>query len=141
MSLPVTPITLLVNELSIVDAGTIRTSLLEKGFVEDHTETGLVMQSIIDTFDVPFHLGEVLVTQSWVTRGTVRGWAMVMGDNPARAFIAAAVDAANRSGDRHLQEYVPSLEAPLYVAREKRLAEEQNLTKSTKVNFGLMVEG
>ena len=67
--------------------------------VDRAPQAGLVMCSVIDPFDTPFHLGEVLVTRADVRfDGCHRGCGVVCGDEPDPALLLAAVEAAERGG-------------------------------------------
>lgn len=57
-------------------------------------EKGLFMVPVRDSFGIEFHLGEVLVTRVEILFGSTPGWGMLLGDEPERAMLLAAVDGA-----------------------------------------------
>lgn len=59
---------------------------------------GLVMVTVRDSFDTLFHLGEVLVSEAEVVFDGHSGYGAICGDEPERALLLAAVEAAERSG-------------------------------------------
>jgi len=103
-------------------------------------EAGLIMVSVTDPFSVEFHLGEALVTEAVVEYRGVKGYGIILGDDPKRALAAASVDAVIRSGSPEKARIVKSLET-----EQKKIAnvrrQEQILVESTRVSFESMVEG
>lgn len=100
--------------------------------------TGLVMMSALDSFEFPFHVGEVLVTEAEVDYGGCRGWGMVLGDDADRAIARAAVEAIGASPNRALLARVNRLlaaESRKLEARRKRAA---SLIAATRVDFETM---
>lgn len=102
--------------------------------------TGLIMINSRDCFDMDFHLGEILVTTAEVAVSGIQGHATVMGDEPAKALLAASVNAAIRSGQ---VEPLVSI-AEKAEALKKDLVEKQRqetlLTAATKVHFESMAK-
>lgn len=101
---------------------------------------GLIMVSVTDPFNTDFHLGEALTTEALAEYQGVRGYGMIMGEEPERAVAAAAVDALVRA------------KAPELAAVEKILAPERKkilearkhdeaLVEATRVKFENMVMG
>src|SRR5208337_2750921 len=66
-------------------------------------ETGLLMMTVKDSFDVEFYLGEILVTEAEVRYDGKKGYSMVMGDESDRALAAAVVDVVLRSDNENLK--------------------------------------
>ena len=66
--------------------------------VQRAPRAGLVMVTVRDSFDTPFHLGEVLVSEAEVVFDGHSGYGAICGDEPERALLLAAVEAAERSG-------------------------------------------
>lgn len=115
--------------------------LREAGFAPRKNRAGMVMVSMTDSFDTPFHLGEALAREAMVVYQDVAGYGLVLVDDEQGAFIAACADAARRSGDRETREWISAWIASHAPEHEARLAREKAMVKSTKVNFGLMAEG
>ena len=104
-------------------------------------DSGMIMMETIDCFGNPFYLGEVLVTAVEVEYDSVRGYGMLAGSDADKHFILAALDAA---GQAHEQELFVTITTTLNAAKveyENQLKRENILAESTKVQFGLMVEG
>jgi len=66
--------------------------------VQRAPRAGLVMVTVHDSFDTPFHLGEVLVSEAEVVFDGHSGYGAICGDEPERALLLAAVEAAEHSG-------------------------------------------
>jgi len=106
--------------------------------VERAPRAGLVMYTVRDPFDTPFHLGEVLVSEAEVALDGQIGYGAVCGDEPERALLLAAVEAAEGSGHAAvlggIGEFINRL--------EKRHVEEKTrsskIAASTKVRFEAM---
>ncbi|MCX7823666.1 MAG: phosphonate C-P lyase system protein PhnG [Syntrophobacterales bacterium] len=54
--------------------------------------SGVVMMTLTDTFDTPFHIGEILVTEVEVEHNGIKGYGMVLGQDKDRAFIRAVLE-------------------------------------------------
>lgn len=67
-------------------------------------ETGLLMMTVRDSFDVDFYLGEVLVSTAEVQYRGKTGYAMLMGDEPERALMAASIEAILQTNNDDLKE-------------------------------------
>ena len=104
-------------------------------------QKGLLMMTAKDSFDTDFYLGEVLVTEAEVECKGLKGYAMVMGDEPEMALLAASVDAILQADDGELKQKVMDF----ITAQAKKTAEademEKRLIAKTKVNFETMVKG
>jgi alpha-D-ribose 1-methylphosphonate 5-triphosphate synthase subunit PhnG len=103
-------------------------------------EAGLLMVSVTDPFDTDFHLGEALVTEAIVEYGGVKGYGMVMGDEPDRAVASAAVGAIARAAPAGIPE-VNRIMASEQKKIEKAREREEALVESTRVKFESMVRG
>lgn len=100
--------------------------------------TGLVMMTAQDSFETPFYLGEVLVTEAEVDYGGCRGYGMVLGDDADRAIARATMEAIGASMNRVLLERLNLFltdENRKLEARRKRAA---SLIASTRVDFETM---
>lgn len=99
-------------------------------------EAGLLMMSVRDPFDTDFHLGEILVTEAYVERDGMRGYGMVMGDDPERALAAASIDLLSRSCGvgQKIERFLAS--------QSKKIAEKEKAEKAlvarTRVRFESM---
>jgi phosphonate C-P lyase system protein PhnG len=133
-----------VLHLSAIAAGDLKAMagrLRDRGFESTSNELGTVMLTVKDSFDTPFHVGEVLVRQVVTAYRNAVGYGITVGDNENGAFIAACADAAGRAGDlESAQDIQDWIEARAHFYQDQVKAEEA-LVKSTRVNFGFMVEG
>lgn len=104
-------------------------------------KTGLLMMTVQDSFDTDFYLGEILATEAEVESRRKTGYAMVMGDNPERALLAASVDAVmqgdNEGLKKRIREFVSEQMEKINSTREK----ESALVAKTKVSFESMSKG
>ncbi len=104
-------------------------------------ETGLLMMAAKDSFDTDFYLGEILVTEAEVEYKRLKGYAMVMGNEPERALLAASVDAILQADNEDLKQKV----IDFITIQARKIAEsdemEKRLIAKTKVNFETMVKG
>jgi len=108
--------------------------------IEEKT-TGMVMMETIDCFGNPFYLGEVLATAVEVVYDSVRGYGMLIGSDANKPFILAALDASLQAEDKTLfEKIIKAIEAKKDEYEDQR-TKERILVESTKVRFGLMVEG
>ena len=101
---------------------------------------GLIMVSATDPFGTDFHIGEALVTEAMAEYAGVKGYGMVMGEEPERAVAAAAVDALARAKSPELA----AIEKILAPERKKILEarkHEEALVEATRVKFENMVLG
>jgi phosphonate C-P lyase system protein PhnG len=106
--------------------------------VQRAPHTGLVMVTVRDPFDTPFHLGEVLVSEAEVVFKGHAGCGTVCGDEPERALLLAAVEAIERSGRvalfGGLGEFIGSLEGK----HAEEMARSSQLAAATEVRFESM---
>ena len=103
--------------------------------VQQPPQTGLVMVTVRDPFDTPFHLGEVLASEAEVSLDGCTGYGVVCGDEPEQALLLAAVAAAEHSGRAEvLGALLGSLEAKR--ADQKKLSSK--LAAATAVRFESM---
>ncbi|MCL4475000.1 MAG: phosphonate C-P lyase system protein PhnG [Nitrospirae bacterium] len=104
-------------------------------------QTGLLMMTVQDSFDTDFYLGEILVTEAEVECRGKTGYAMVMGDEPERALLAASVDAVMQGDNEDLKKrirgFVSEQMEKINSIREK----ESALVAKTKVSFESMSKG
>jgi len=111
---------------------------LGKFRVQRAPRAGLVMYTVRDPFDTPFHLGEVLVSEAEVLLDGQLGYGAICGDEPERALLLAAVDAAERGGRAailgEIGEFIDGLEE---IHAEKR-ARSAKLAAATEVRFESM---
>jgi phosphonate C-P lyase system protein PhnG len=106
--------------------------------VERAPQPGLVMCTVLDPFDVAFHLGEILVTRADVTMDARhRGCAVVQGDAPEAALLLAAVEAAERGGAA-LLDGLAEWAGELRERRDAQRARESRCAAATRVRFESM---
>jgi alpha-D-ribose 1-methylphosphonate 5-triphosphate synthase subunit PhnG len=106
--------------------------------VQRPPRAGLVMLTLRDPFDTLFHLGEVLVSEAEVVFDGHSGCGAICGDEPERALLLAAVEAAERSGCAvvlgDIGEFIGRLEEK---STEER-ARSSKLAAATAVRFESM---
>jgi alpha-D-ribose 1-methylphosphonate 5-triphosphate synthase subunit PhnG len=105
------------------------------------SDTGLLMMAANDSFGTDFYLGEILVTEAAVKYKGLKGYAMVIGDEPERAFLAASVDAILQADNGDLKQKVMdfiSMHAKKIEAADEM---ERRLIATTRVSFETMVKG
>jgi alpha-D-ribose 1-methylphosphonate 5-triphosphate synthase subunit PhnG len=99
------------------------------------------MMTARDASESDFHMGEVLVTEAEVEYGGRRGYAIVMGNEPEKAMVRAAVEVILAGADMALVgriERILSVEAKKQTAASRRASD---LLAGTKVNFEMMPKG
>ena len=104
-------------------------------------ESVLVMMQTKDAFGVPFCMGEVLVTSAEVTYGEWKGYGLIMGDEPEKAVLMAAIEAVFQGRDRHLRNRLKR-----WIAAQQRKVKAQEdkeaaLLAATRVDFEIMPTG
>jgi alpha-D-ribose 1-methylphosphonate 5-triphosphate synthase subunit PhnG len=110
----------------------------EKLVVKTAPQLAMVMATVRDPFDCEFHLGEVLITQARVECEGRLGCGQILGDEPEKALLLAAVEAitAARIAD-------PSVVLVEFVARmirrkQAQLSRDGQLAAATAVRFESM---
>jgi alpha-D-ribose 1-methylphosphonate 5-triphosphate synthase subunit PhnG len=103
-------------------------------------QTGMLMMVAKDPFDTDFCLGEILITEAETEYQGRRGYAMVMGDEPEKAILAAAVAAILQGGDDALKTRIGQFLAPLASSLSREVERERQLLTKTLVNFETMVK-
>lgn len=116
-------------------------ALQNAGFAFQKARKGMIMQKIRDSFDICFNLGEVLASEAMAIYGDEAGYGILIGDSPEGAFVLACLDAARRSEDHQQYQFISRWISGFEHLYLKALEETRNMTKSTRVNFGLMAEG
>lgn len=115
--------------------------LKKSGFIAHWARKGMIMQKIRDSFDISFNLGEVLASEAMVKFKETMGYGVMLGDSQDGAFILACLDAAGKARDQEMLTFILNWLKNLEPELVKALQEQSDMTKSTRVNFGLMVEG
>jgi phosphonate C-P lyase system protein PhnG len=116
-------------------------SLASQGVVTVEDTRGMVMMRAVDCFDTPFHLGEVLVRQVRVELNGSYGIGIAMGDSFTDAFIAAAAEVADAAVHEAIAKEIAGLMSSNAHWRRDVEAYDRGIATTTRVNFGLMVEG
>lgn len=128
--------------LSVEETGGIMSRLESyEGFKIRRTDKGLLMSKASDSFGIEFFLGEILVCEAEVEMKNTAGYGLVIGENIIHAVIIAFADSAFSAGEfSFFADIEPIIKA---AAERKKSADEaeKGLISSTRVNFGLMVEG
>ncbi len=104
-------------------------------------ESVLVMMQTKDAFGVPFCMGEVLVTSAEVAYGEWKGYGLIMGDEPEKAVLMAAIEAVFQGRDRRLRNRLKR-----WIAAQQRKVKAQEdkeaaLLAATRVDFEIMPTG
>ncbi len=102
---------------------------------------GLVMMAVQDSLGTDFYLGEILVTEAEAEYRGFKGYAMVMGEEPEKALLAAAVEAIWGSDHVDLQNSIREFLTSRGEVLAARAAKERKLIARTKVSFETMVKG
>jgi phosphonate C-P lyase system protein PhnG len=106
--------------------------------VQRAPRAGLVMVTVRDSFDTPFHLGEVLVSEAEVVFNGHSGYGAICGDEPERALLLAAVEAAERSGRSAVLGGIGEFIGKLEEKRSGERACSSKLAAATEVRFESM---
>lgn len=106
--------------------------------VQRAPRAGLVMVTVRDPFDTPFHLGEVLVSEAEVVFDGHSGYGAICGDEPERALLLAAVEAAERSGHAASLGGIGEFIARLEVKTAEQATRSSKLAAATEVRFESM---
>jgi phosphonate C-P lyase system protein PhnG len=114
---------------------------LEEISVTRAPETGLIMMTARDCFDTDFCLGEVLVTVAETQIENVKGYSMVLGDNPRKAVISASLDAIFNGYDAKLKAKLLRRLRAFEKQHKNQQRTEERLPSSTRVHFDAMPEG
>ena len=103
--------------------------------------SGLVMMAVQDSLGTDFYLGEILVTEAEAEYRGFKGYAMIMGEEPEKALLAAAVEAIWGSDHVDLQNSIREFLTSRGEVLAARAAKERKLIARTKVSFETMVKG
>jgi alpha-D-ribose 1-methylphosphonate 5-triphosphate synthase subunit PhnG len=103
-------------------------------------QSGLLMMVARDPFATDFCLGEILVTEAETEYQGQRGYAMVMGDEPEKALLTAAVAAIFQSNSNALKKQISQFLDPLAAHLHQAADWERRLLAKTQVNFESMVK-
>lgn len=115
---------------------------LEKlGFKEKKSKTGMVMGKVKDCFDSEFYIGEILVSETYVSFKDKEGYGITTGYSTDRSFIIACFDAIEDTKEIELLKIIKEWFTSNIHYYQENVEKEKKMFASTKVNFGLMVEG
>lgn len=106
--------------------------------VQGAPRAGLVMCTVRDPFDTPFHLGEVLVSEAEVVFNGHAGCGVICGDEPERALLLAAVEAVEASGRAAVLGGIGEFIGRLEEKHSQELARSSKLAAATEVRFESM---
>jgi alpha-D-ribose 1-methylphosphonate 5-triphosphate synthase subunit PhnG len=102
--------------------------------------TALVMMGVKDSVQmVPFYLGEVLISQCAVTVDETIGYGFMMGEDLAKVYCLAVIEAA-LVGKHQLSQEINEImaERASVIRQQQRI--EYSLVAKTKVRFETMEE-
>ncbi len=101
-------------------------------------QTCLVMMSALDSVEhVPFHLGEVLITEAAVELDGVLGYGFALENQPVKALCFAVLEAALQAGHSTAPLILETFQNQAAAVEEKRRQESARLA-GTRVNFDVM---
>lgn len=103
--------------------------------------SGLLMMTVQDSFDADFYLGEILVTEAEVECKGKAGYAMVMGDEPERALLAASIEAIMQGNNEDLKKQIRGFVSEQMEKIDSIREKESALAAMTKVSFESMSKG
>ena len=114
--------------------------LLRETDLEIHQQpaTGLLMMTVKDSFNTPFHLGEILVTTAEVMWQGNKAHAMVMGDRPTAALVLAALELVPAMGDSELKNRLQAMVQTFSMEAAEERLRQAKMTAATRVNFESM---
>ncbi|MGA8572407.1 MAG: phosphonate C-P lyase system protein PhnG [Desulfobaccales bacterium] len=104
-------------------------------------ESGLVMMAVKDSLGTDFYLGEILVTEAEAAYRGFKGYAMVLGEEPEKALLTAAVEAIWLSDHEDLKSSIRKFLTSRGEGLAAAALKERQLIARTKVNFETMVKG
>lgn len=130
-----------VQFLTMQETAAIMDYIEQKDFFIHREELGMMMSGVNDSFNNPFFLGEILVCEAEVEYKKNRGYGMVMGSNKEHAIIMAVADSAYQLKDYPFLMDLELFLKPANTRMQESLCIEKKFVSSTKVDFGLMVEG
>ena len=113
----------------------------EELLVSRPPRSGLLMMTVQDSFDTDFYLGEILVTESEVECKGKAGYAMVIGDGPERALLAASVDAILQGDNEDLKKQIRGFASEQMEKINSVREKESALIVKTRVSFESMPKG
>jgi alpha-D-ribose 1-methylphosphonate 5-triphosphate synthase subunit PhnG len=99
---------------------------------------GLLMCPVRDPFDTEFFLGEVLVTTAEVRCGGRTGHGAIIGEEPEKALLLAAVDAALAGGRFDLLKNLMRVASKWSHEASELKQLEAKLAAATRVEFKSM---
>lgn len=101
-------------------------------------QTCLVMMSALDSVEqVPFYLGEVLITEAAVELDGVLGYGFALENQPVKALCFAVLEAALQAGHDAVPIIHEALQSQAAAVEMKRRQESARLA-GTRVNFDVM---
>jgi phosphonate C-P lyase system protein PhnG len=106
--------------------------------VRQAPRAGMVMVTVRDCFDTPFHLGEVLVSEAEVALDGHHGYGLICGDAPEQALLLAAVEAAESAGLSPALESIDGFIGQLEARNARHRTKLAKLTAATEVQFAAM---
>lgn len=104
-------------------------------------QTGLLMMAVQDSFDTSFYLGEILITEAEVEYNGLKGYAMLIGDDPKRSKIIAVISAIMHSDNEDLKKEIKKRIAEQMEKFDSLRRKESMLIAKTKVSFENMPKG
>lgn len=129
----------LLAEIDVDTLGRLLESLPDDLEIVGAPREGIVLMTRREGLGERFHLGEVLASECRVRYRGVDGWGAVLGDDPRRALVAAALDAFDnfRPTPPARADLDPILDAARSALAARRL-EEASLSAATRVEFDLL---
>jgi alpha-D-ribose 1-methylphosphonate 5-triphosphate synthase subunit PhnG len=133
-------LTLSKTDLKLLYEVVAEVSAVSQVAVVKPANTSLVMMGVKDSVqEVPFYLGEVLITQCAVSINEICGYGFAMGDDPERAYCLAVIEAALQS------EHPKTTMISEFIKRQAEVVHHEKIldyaaVRQTRVQFDSMQE-
>jgi alpha-D-ribose 1-methylphosphonate 5-triphosphate synthase subunit PhnG len=133
-------LTLSKTDLKLLYEVVAEVSAVSQVTVVKPANTSLVMMGIKDSVqEVPFYLGEVLITQCAVSINEIYGYGFAMGDDPERAYCLAVIEAALQSEHPEIAMISEFIKRQAEVLRHEKILDYAAVSQ-TRVQFDSMQE-
>lgn len=98
-------------------------------------EAKLIMMTVKDSFNTPFFLGEIIVTEITVKYQNNEQYSIIIGIEPEKAYVLASIltilDSENSELKRKISKYLSSKQEKINLIKNK----EEAFIANTKVKF------
>jgi alpha-D-ribose 1-methylphosphonate 5-triphosphate synthase subunit PhnG len=133
-------LTLSKTDLKLLYEVVAEVSAVSRVTVVKPASTSLIMMGVKDSVqEVPFYLGEVLITQCTVSLNDSCGYGFAMGDDPERAYCLAVIEAALQSEHPKTAMINELIKRQAEMARREKIL-DYAAVRQTRVQFDSMQE-